>query len=203
MPNYDQAPKIKYNGVKDRRSEDLPGYSNRSALLEEKIMQGIDGKHAVALRVMLFLTGNAEGFGVALKTITERTNISQSAYYKARDWLEEKGWITCTDTEIIVNYDVIYGVKTTSEKTTSEEQSCVMTTSEKISFEATSMAKTTSEKISSEETTSENISLTTSEENLKTISQATHNNIIGDNINNNISEPPEDAMRKFMNDWGF
>ena len=203
MPNYDQAPKIRNNGLKDRRSKELPGYSNRSTLLEEKIMQGIDSRQGVALKVMLFLTGNAEGFGVALKTITERLNVSQSAYYKARDWLEEKGWIKCTKEEIIINYDVIYGTKTTSEKTTSEEQSCGMTTSEKISFEATSMAKTTSEKISSEEKSSDNTSLTTSEKTSLTISQATHNNINGNNINNNISEPPEDPVKKFMSEWGF
>ena len=203
MPNHNQAPKIRNNGVKDRRSKELPGYSNRSTLLEEKIMQGIDSRQGVALKVMLFLTGNAEGFGIALKTITERLNITQTAYYNARKYLVELGWITCTKDAIIVNYDVIYGMKTTTELTTTENTSKESTTTELQSIENRSMAKTTTELISTELTTTQNIPLTTTELKLKTTTENTHNNIIGDNINNNISEPQEDAVRKFMNDWGF
>jgi len=203
MPNYNQAPKIRNNGLKDRRSEELPGYSNRSTLLEDRLMRGIDSRQAAALKVMLFLTGNAEGFGVALKTITERLNITQTAYYNARKYLEGLGWITCTNDEIVVNYDVIYGMKTTTELTTTENTSKESTTTELQSTENRSMAKTTTELISTELTTTENIPLTTTELKLKTTTENTHNNINGNNINNNISEPSEDPVKKFMSEWGF
>lgn len=203
MPNYDQAPKIKNNGLKDRRSKELPGYSNRSTLLEEKIMQGIDSRQGVALKVMLFLTGNAEGFGIALKTITERLNITKTAYYSARKYLTELGWITCTKDEIVVNYDVIYGMKSTTELTTTENTSKESTTIELESIENTSMAKSTTELISTELTTTENTSLSTTELELKSTTENSHNNIIENNINNNISESKEDAVKKFMSEWGF
>ena len=63
----------------------------------------------VALKVMLFFTGNSnEGdFRIAQKTIFNRMNISEKPYYKARKKLEEMGWIHFDSKEnaIYINYD--------------------------------------------------------------------------------------------------
>ena len=203
MPNFNQAPKIKNNGIKDRRGETLTGYTQRSLLLEEKIAQGIDGKHFVAYKVMMFLTGNAEGFSVAQETIMERMNITKSAYYDARKYLVEKGWISITDTEIIVNYDAIYGVKSTAENTSIEMKSTDETTSIKSTAENTSILKgtvqytpivkevgwkSTSEKTSILKSTTENTSLSTAQYTSLSTNDQYHNNIRDNNINNNIIE---------------
>ena len=72
-------------------------------------MNGLGERDFAAMKIMLFLTGNAEGFGVAEKTILERCNISESAYKKARKKLVDKGWITHKPGEaIIVNYNTIF-----------------------------------------------------------------------------------------------
>lgn len=109
MANYNQAPQIKYNGEKYRDSKGW-GKAIRTHELETAIMNGLGERDMAMLKIMLFLTGNAEGFGVAEKTICERCNMSESGYRKARKKLEEKNWITVTDGKIIVNYNVILGI---------------------------------------------------------------------------------------------
>jgi len=72
-------------------------------------MCGLGDRDMAQLKIMLFLTGNAEGFRVAEKTIMSRCNISESGYKTARKKLIEKGWIKLIPgEEIIVNYKAIY-----------------------------------------------------------------------------------------------
>lgn len=108
MPNKQQAPKIQYNGVKDRDSKKM-GKAIRTHELEAAIMNGLGDRDMAMLKIMLFLTGNAEGFQVAEKTICDRCNISESGYKSARAKLIKKGWITLNPGKTItVNYDAIY-----------------------------------------------------------------------------------------------
>ena len=61
------------------------------------------------MKVMFFLTGNAEGFRVSEKTIMERCNISESGYKNARKKLVEMGWLNHKSGDYIqVNYDKIF-----------------------------------------------------------------------------------------------
>lgn len=66
----------------------------------------------VALKVMLFLTGNSNDgdFRIVQKTIYDRMKISEKTYYNARKALQEMGWIQYVEAEnvIYVNYDKIY-----------------------------------------------------------------------------------------------
>ena len=220
MPNLSQAPKIKYNGIKDRRNDVLTGYTNRSLLLEEKIAQGIDGKHFVAYKVMMFLTGNAEGFRVVLETITKRLNITKSAYYDARNYLSKMGWITCTGDCIVVNYDVIYGIKTTAEttsslttaealpkaKATAEYTPIIKEVTVKTTAEKQPM-KTTAETTSILKTTAETTSKITDETISKTTAETTHNNIIDNTITNTITAATDndecESLEDFIKSWGF
>ena len=108
MPNIQQAPAIKYNGEKFYDPNRM-GKAIRTHELESAIMCGLGERDFVPMKVMLFLTGNAEGFQVAEKTILERCNISEAAYKRARQKLAEMGWIThVPGKEIIVNYFNIY-----------------------------------------------------------------------------------------------
>lgn len=113
MPNYNQAPAIKYNGEKNRDPKKW-GKAIRTHELETAIMNGLGARDMGMLKIMLFLTGNAEGFRVAEKTIMERCNLSKSGYYTARDKLEKMGWLKCEDGQIVVNYDKIYLKKQSS-----------------------------------------------------------------------------------------
>ena len=61
------------------------------------------------LKIMYFLTGNAEGFAVSEKTILDRCNISESGYKNARKKLADKGWIFHQQGEYIqVNFNKIF-----------------------------------------------------------------------------------------------
>lgn len=117
MANLKQAPAIKYQGEKMKDTKGW-GKAIRTHELEAAIMNGLGERDMAMLKIMLFLTGNAEGFQVAEKTIMERCKISESGYKTARRKLQEMGWITCVaGKSIIVNYDVIYGGKGVSENT--------------------------------------------------------------------------------------
>lgn len=121
MPNLQQAPAIKYSGEKDRDTKRM-GKAIRTHELETAIMCGLGDRDMAMMKIMFFLTGNAEGFKVAEKTICERCNMSESGYKKARKKLVDMGWISLIPGEmIIVNYDAIYCGKGITENTSSNE----------------------------------------------------------------------------------
>jgi len=123
MINYNQAPILKAIGEKNR--DEKWGKAIRTHHLESLIFRGLDGKCGAQIKIMLFLTGNANdgSFAVAEKTIIERCGISEITYKKARKSLVEKGWLIHNvgyngkPGEIIVNYNAIYD----SEKENSED----------------------------------------------------------------------------------
>lgn len=116
MPNMNQAPLLKYNGDKMKDNKNW-GKAIRTHELEAAIMNGLGPKDMAMLKVMLFLTGNADGFAVAEKTICERCNISESGYKNARKKLADMGWITHSNGEIIVNYNTILKIEGISQNT--------------------------------------------------------------------------------------
>ena len=154
--NMDQAPYIKSNGVK--KSEKLTendrkswGFAMRPHELESILFNLIDTRNVVQLKVMLFLTGNAEGYQLVQANTLERLGISKDPYYKARAALEERGWITVKDdrdkTYIMINYDKIYqdgaeiiGIKKEGNcENTSDESNCNNTSLEEGNCENTSL----------------------------------------------------------------
>lgn len=113
MPNLNQAPEIKFNGEKFKETPELKGKAIYSHLFMNALMNGLGERDCAALKIMLFLCGNAQGFKVAEKTICERCNISETGYRKARNKLVDLGWISYTPyKEIIVNYNTIYNTGT-------------------------------------------------------------------------------------------
>lgn len=169
MANLQQAPAIKYNGEKNRDQKKW-GKAIRTHELESAIMCGLGERDIVPLKVMLFLTGNAEGFQVAEKTIMERCNISRTSYINARTKLKEKGWITHIEgKEIAVNYDVILGY---SDNTSLNEKS---------------------------KGYSDNTPMGYSNNTSQGYSDNTHNNIIGNSITfNNINTVFSDKSEKTL-----
>ena len=108
MESYSQAPMLKHNGKKDQSPHNW-GKAIRTHDLETAIFRCLGQKDYAMAKVMLFLTGNGEGFKVAEKTILERCNISESGYKNARKKLIEKGWITHKPSDFIqVNYSKIF-----------------------------------------------------------------------------------------------
>lgn len=109
--NIQQAPEIKANGDK-MSSQEISlrwGKAIRPHELETAFAVCLGDRDFAMYKIMMFLTGNAEGFRVAEKTIIERCNISESGYKNARKKLVEKGWLTLIPgKEIIINYEKIY-----------------------------------------------------------------------------------------------
>lgn len=108
MKNYEQAPLLLARGEKNRNGL----FAYRPHELESAICCCLGNRDIVALKTMLFFTGNSnEGdFRVAQKTIFDRMNISEKPYYLAREKLQSMGWIRYVEAEkaIYINYDKIY-----------------------------------------------------------------------------------------------
>lgn len=87
-------------------------FAYRPHELEQAICCCLGSRDIVALKVMLFLTGNSNDgdFRIVQKTIYDRMKISEKTYYNARKALQEMGWIQYVEAEnvIYVNYDKIY-----------------------------------------------------------------------------------------------
>lgn len=110
MPdNYRRAPRLYSKGQKDRNLKN--GRAIRSHDLESKIFCGLNGQCGAQIKLILFLTGNADNgsFAVAEKTVCDRCGFDKSTYQRARKALVEKGWIEHKDGKITVLYDAIYG----------------------------------------------------------------------------------------------
>lgn len=123
MANYNQAPVLLAQGQKQRDSKKW-GKAIRTHELEMCIMNGLGDRDFAAMKVMLFLTGNAAdgSFGVAEQSVLERCNISETAYKNARKKLISMGWIThVAGKSITVNYDKIYAVMGDTDNTPSKE----------------------------------------------------------------------------------
>ena len=110
MEMYNQAPLLLRRGEKQTNKNDL--FAMRPHNLEAAICCCLGNRDIVALKVMLFFTGNSnEGeFRVSQKVIFDRMNISEKPYYTARKKLEEMKWIEYVRSEnaIYINYDNIY-----------------------------------------------------------------------------------------------
>lgn len=104
------APKIVNNGKKQQKcgDENLDWGTIRTNRLERILFNNIPTKNAAELKVMLVLTGQAEGFRVPQTWIEAQCGISHSAYINARKALVARGWLTHEDDYISVNYDEIY-----------------------------------------------------------------------------------------------
>ena len=136
--NLEQAPRIKNNGEKKLKNS-KNGFAMRPHDLETILFNLIDTRNVVQLKVMLFVTGNAEGYSLVQEVTLQRLGISKDSYYKARKALVKRGWLSIEEnkdkTYIIVNYDKIYSdgkefleKEGNSQNTSVNESNCENTT---------------------------------------------------------------------------
>ena len=174
MPNnkVDQAPRIKNNGEKKLKNS-KNGFAMRPHDLETIFFNLIPYKNIVQLKVMLYLTGNAEGFRLIKDATLERLNVSSSAYYNARKDLVDKGWISVEEGKdfsyIVINYNKIY--EDGKSFLNKEESNCETTSVEEGNSQNTSVGESNCEntpvnkekegicETTSEESNCENISV--------------------------------------------
>lgn len=176
MESYSQAPVLKHNGEKFQSPHGW-GRAIRTHELEAAIFRCLGPKDYAMAKIMLFLTGNADGFRVSEKTIMERCNISETGYKKARKKLAEMGWIFHKPSEYIqVNFNKVFSdyknarlgyLQKTEEKTSVGGPSAL---SKPLNVSSESQTEATQEKSGATENTYNNI----------------NNNII--NTINNISD---------------
>lgn len=99
------------NSQKDYRPTDWKNYGKniRDGYLEQKIAEVCGEKQFAAYKLLMFLTGSADGFRIAEKTACERCSLSERGYRNARKFLKENNLIRLTpDNRIEVNYEAIY-----------------------------------------------------------------------------------------------
>lgn len=110
MPNYNQAPILKFDIPKEKGSN----YYELPQKLMDKIFEQI-GTSSAQLRIMIVLIGTKPGFAVSEQWMLERTGMSHSSYMKARKQLMDIGWITLEKNDsknsnnIVVNFKTICG----------------------------------------------------------------------------------------------
>lgn len=112
MGTLKTAPTIVYNGKKQQKCDDanLDWGTIRTNRLERILFNTIPTRNAAELKVMLVLTGQAEGFKAPQSWVEAQCGITHSAYMNARKALVERGWLTHEDNCITVNFDEIYKV---------------------------------------------------------------------------------------------
>lgn len=181
MANYNQAPKILAEGTRFRGDT---GKAIRSHDLETAIMNGLGDRDIAMMKVMFFLTGQAQdgqSFGVAEKTICERCNISEQGYKNARKKLVNMGWLKHDKGVITILYDNIYNYKLGITENTPK----IGDNSEHPNKDLTKLGITENTPLGITENTHNNI-----------INSITSNNIIAPALSPDGAKPPLEGQQK-------
>ena len=103
MGRYDQAPKL---------VNKKPKLDGNTIMISNEMYSAIFnavGRKYQAGALMVWLIGQADGFGVALKTVSDALGMDKNGYYKSRAALEELGFITTDGDSITIHYNKILG----------------------------------------------------------------------------------------------
>lgn len=103
MGRYDQAPKL---------VNKKPKMDNNIIMISNEMYSAIFnavGRKYQAGALMVWLIGQADGFGIALKTVSDALGMDKNGYYKSRAALEELGFITADGDSITIHYNKILG----------------------------------------------------------------------------------------------
>lgn len=103
MGRYDQAPKL---------VNKKPKLDGNTIMISNEMYSAIFnavGRKYQAGALMVWLIGQADGFGVALKTVSDALGMDKNGYYKSRAALEELGFITADGDNITIHYNKILG----------------------------------------------------------------------------------------------
>lgn len=103
MGRYDQAPKL---------VNKKPKMDNNIIMITNEMYSNIFnavGKAKTAGIILVWLIGQADGFGIAQKTVLDAIGISKDTYYGARKTLVDLGFLTEEDHTLVIHYDKILG----------------------------------------------------------------------------------------------
>ena len=103
MGRYDQAPKL---------VNKKPKMDNNIIMITNEMYSNIFnavGKAKTAGIVLVWLIGQADGFGIAQKTVLDAVGISKDTYYGARKTLADLGFLTEENHTLVIHYDKILG----------------------------------------------------------------------------------------------
>lgn len=103
MGRYDQAPKL---------VNKKPKLDGNTIMISNEMYSAIFnavGRKYQAGALMVWLIGQADGFGIALKTVSDALGMDKNGYYKSRAALEELGFITVDGDNITIHYNKILG----------------------------------------------------------------------------------------------
>lgn len=103
MGNY--APVLHHAQNKENYIDRSNGFYKLPATLMTAIFHQTDSCNEI--RLLTFLLGTGEGFGLTEKTVLDRTGLSSSAYHRTIETLAAKGWITVSAAYLTINYDRI------------------------------------------------------------------------------------------------
>ena len=103
MGRYDQAPKLV--NKKPKMDSNIIMITNE---MYSNIFNAV-GKAKTAGIVLVWLIGQADGFGIAQKTVLDAVGISKDTYYGARKTLADLGFLTEENHTLIIHYDKILG----------------------------------------------------------------------------------------------
>ena len=103
MGRYDQAPKL---------VNKKPKLDGNTIMISNEMYSAIFnavGRKYQAGALLVWLIGQADGFGIALKTVSDALGMDKNGYYKSRAALEELGFITVDGDNITIHYNKILG----------------------------------------------------------------------------------------------
>lgn len=117
MPNFNQAPKLKFDGQKHTGQ-----YYAIPQDLADIIFNKL-GNSSAQLRIMMVLIGTKEGFKISDKWICDRTGLLHPSYITARKALVKRGWLTLDAAkDITVNINAIYAENSSNTTLPKEEE---------------------------------------------------------------------------------
>lgn len=102
-----KAPILVFNGAKTQDNQKTNQEYRIPQHLADIVFNEL-GNASAQLRLMIVLIGTKEGFGVSEDWILQRTGLLHSSYINARKALVERGWLTCGNGKIIIEFDRIY-----------------------------------------------------------------------------------------------
>lgn len=107
---YANGDKWNYQGSYSKERSSGMFFGQIPMLLRRYINNTLTGVNGNLLKLITLLieTDSSGTYKVSKKWVLEETGMAQDKYYKARQELEDMGWITCENDSIYINYDFLW-----------------------------------------------------------------------------------------------
>ena len=101
----------KWNDIGPRNKDNENGllFGQIPSILRRYIFNHLTGNNGNMLKIMiLFIEQKDDSWRASKEWVLKETGMTSDKYYKAREMLEDLGWLTCTDESILINYDYLW-----------------------------------------------------------------------------------------------